>query len=123
LRHREASGDIWIARWLQDGLQDLRFTARTMSKRPAFAIVAIGTLGLGIGGTTAVYSAVHAVLLAPLPYRDAGRVIVVWDRHRRDRESQPVATSTIMRLTGRPRNSSIALPPLRWFIPLSATRA
>jgi predicted permease len=92
LRHREASGDIWIARWLQDGLHDLRFTARTMSKRPAFAIVAIATLGLGIGGTTAVYSAVHAVLLAPLPYWDAGRVIVVWDRHRRDRESQTVAT-------------------------------
>jgi predicted permease len=92
LHHREASGDIWIIRWLQDGLQDLRFTARTMNKRPVFAMVAMVTLGLGIGGTTAVYSAVHAVLLAPLPYRDPHRVIVIWDRARRDRESQTVAT-------------------------------
>jgi hypothetical protein len=89
---REESRDIWITRWLQDGLQDFRFTARTIIKRPVFAIVAVVTLGLGIGGTTAVYSAFHAVLLAPLPYRDPGRVIVIWDRARRDRESQTVAT-------------------------------
>src|SRR5579872_213296 len=38
LHHREASGDIWIVRWLQNGLQDLRFTARSMRKRPAFAM-------------------------------------------------------------------------------------
>src|SRR5213075_271479 len=82
-RHREASGDIWIVRWLEDGLQDLR----AMRKRPGFAMVAMATLGLGIGGATAVYSAVHAVLLAPPPYRDPHRVIVIWDRHPRDRES------------------------------------
>jgi predicted permease len=92
LHHREASRDIWIVRWLQDGLQDLRFTARTMSKRPGFALVAMATLGLGIGGATAVYSAVHAVILVPLPYRDPHGVIVIWDRHQRDRESQTVAT-------------------------------
>jgi hypothetical protein len=46
LHHREASGDVWIIRWLQDGLQDLRFTARAMSKRPGFAMVAMITLGL-----------------------------------------------------------------------------
>ena len=92
LHHREASGDVWIIRWLQDGLQDLRFTARTLSKRPGFATVAVITLGLGIGGTTAVYSAVHAVLLAPLPYRDPHRVIAIWDRHPRDRQRQTVAT-------------------------------
>src|SRR5215831_13472323 len=41
LHHREASGDVWIIRWLQNGLQDLRFTARTMSKRLGFAMVAM----------------------------------------------------------------------------------
>ena len=92
LHYREASADTWIVRWLQDGLQDLRFTARNMSKRPGFAMVAMATLGMGIGGTTAVYSAVHVVLLAPLPYRDPHRVIVIWDRHPRDRESQTIAT-------------------------------
>jgi predicted permease len=89
---REESRDIWVIRWLEDALQDLRLAARAMTKRPVFAMAAMMTLGLGIGGTTAVYSAVHAVLFVPLPYRDPSRVIVIWDRHRRDRERQTVAT-------------------------------
>jgi predicted permease len=91
-RYLEASNDVWVVRWLQDAVQDLRFMAHAMSKRPGFAMTAMATLGLGIGGATAVYSAVHAVLVAPLLYRDSHRVIVIWDRHQRDRESQTVAS-------------------------------
>jgi putative ABC transport system permease protein len=58
-------------------VQDLRFAIRTLVKRPAFAGIAIGTLALGIGATTAIFTVVNAVLLSPLPYRDPGRLVHV----------------------------------------------
>ena len=56
---------------------DVRFAVRLFIKRPAFASVAILTLGLGIGATTAIFTVVHAVLLRPLPFRDADRLVRV----------------------------------------------
>ena len=59
-------------------LQDLRFTVRTLVKRPAFAILAILTLALGIGANTAIFSVVSAVILRPLPYPAAERIVSIW---------------------------------------------
>ena len=58
-------------------LQDIRFAFRTLRRRPTFTAVAILTLGLGIGATTAIFSVVDSVLLRPLPFRDAGTLISV----------------------------------------------
>jgi len=59
-------------------LQDVRFGLRSLRKRSLFAVLAVGTLGLGIGATTAIFSVVDGVLLRPLPYEEPGELVSVW---------------------------------------------
>ena len=65
------------ATYVSELRQDLAFAARQLTKNPGFAAVAILTLALGIGATTAIFSAVYAVVLQPLPLRDPSRLLVV----------------------------------------------
>jgi putative ABC transport system permease protein len=60
-------------------LQDLRFTSRMLWKHKAFTAVAVAALALGIGGTTVMYSAGDGVLMRPLPYPDADRLVRLWE--------------------------------------------
>src|SRR5579863_6504470 len=59
-------------------LQNLRFALRTLRRNPAFAVTAMGTLALGIAVNTTIFSIVNSVLLEPLPYPDAGRLVILW---------------------------------------------
>ncbi len=70
------------SKMIQDLWQDLYFGARMLKKRPGFTLIAVVTLGLGIGANTAIFSVVNALLLRPLPYVDAGRLVQLAERSR-----------------------------------------
>ena len=62
---------------MESVLRDLRFAFRGLLKRPAFTAIAIVTLGLGIGASTAIFSVVNSVMLRRLPYPNADRIVAI----------------------------------------------
>jgi len=78
-------------------LQDLRFGIRLFLRAPGFTLIAIAALAIGIGANTAIFSVVNALLLQPLPFRDASRVAIVWEHNLpRDRKTNVVAPANYM---------------------------
>ena len=87
-RTKEDVRDARGTRFLMDTAGDVAFAWRTLSRSPGFAIVAILTLAIGIGGTTAVYSAVDAVLVQPLPYQEPGRLVRLYFYYDHNRDER-----------------------------------
>ena len=68
---------MWDDLW-----RDARLAARSLARRPAFSATVILTMVLGVGATAAIFSVVNGVLLRPLPYRESGRLAIIWQNDR-----------------------------------------
>jgi len=79
---REASRDEYRSRPVDDLAQDLRYGVRTLKSAPAFTIAAVLTLAIGIGGNTAIFSAVDGVMLKPLPFSSEDRLVRLYENDR-----------------------------------------
>jgi putative ABC transport system permease protein len=74
---KENCRDARGTRWLEDLLQDFLYAIRMLRKQPSFAVVALLTLALGIGATTVMFTMINGVLLKPLPFLDADKLVAV----------------------------------------------
>jgi predicted permease len=74
---KEMCRDARGTRWLEDLFQDFRYALRTLRRRPGFAAVAILTLALGSGATTVMFTVINGVLLKPLAYPEADRLVAL----------------------------------------------
>ena len=97
---------------------DLRYGVRMLAKSPSFTLVAVLTLALGIGANTAIFSVVNGVLLRVLPFRDAGRLMVLSESTER---LPHVSVSYPNYLDWRQQNHSFE--PMAFFLPLDFNRA
>jgi predicted permease len=80
--YREETRHASVSQALEDLWDDAAYALRSLGRSPAFTAAAVVTLALGIGATTAIYSVVHTVWLRPLPFRDPGRVVRIWETNR-----------------------------------------
>ena len=70
---------------MNDPLRNLRLSARQFARQPWFTMAVVLTLGLGIGATTSIFSVIKAVMLNPLPFREPGNLVHIWEGSRGDR--------------------------------------
>jgi putative ABC transport system permease protein len=83
---REQTHTVWSWNWLESLRRDLRLSLRALRRTPGFTVIAILVMGLGIGANVGLFTVVRGVLLKPLPFRDADRLIMLyeWGLHEND---------------------------------------
>ena len=75
---REDASNVWIRPAIEGIVQDFHYGTRALAKAPGFTLTALLTLAFGIGGSTAIFSVLNAVVLRPLPYADSARLAMIW---------------------------------------------
>jgi predicted permease len=81
---REQTRAVWTWNWLERLSRDLKYGVRTLWRSPSFSIVSVVVMALGIGATTSLFTIVRAVLLRPLPFRDPGNLVMLYEHYRQD---------------------------------------
>ena len=92
---------------LSDIRQDIRYGARMLLRAPTFTAMSVATLALGIGATTAIFSLVWAVVLAPLPYEEPDRLVRVWEVSPRGGDRNVVSAGNVLDWQERARSFSV----------------
>ena len=77
---RKRDREMRLLRWFDEFRDDVRFALRQLRRAPAFSLVAVATLALGIGANSAIFALVDATLLRPLPFPDPDRLVMAWER-------------------------------------------
>ncbi|MBI3280961.1 MAG: ABC transporter permease [Acidobacteria bacterium] len=94
---KETGRDLFGFAGLERSCQDIRHGWRLLLKSPVVTLVAVSSLALGIGGNTAMFSVIHAVLLQPLPFSDADKLVTIWGADlTRGRSRQMVAFADVL---------------------------
>src|SRR4029453_15579380 len=83
---------------------EVRYAVRSWSASPGFTFVAVVTLALGIGASTAIFSVVNADLLKPLPFKNSDRLVMLWEQTLRDGELRPTSSQRISCCRNNPIN-------------------
>jgi predicted permease len=81
---REQTRAVWTWNWLERMVRDLKYGARTLWRSPSFSIVSVLVMALGIGATASLFTIVRAVLLRPLPFRDPGNLVMLYEHYRQN---------------------------------------
>jgi predicted permease len=82
---REQTRAAWSWGWLEQLVRDVKYGTRTLLRSPEFAIVSVLVMALGIGATTSLFTMVRAVLLRPLPFRDSGKLVMLYEHFRQNK--------------------------------------
>jgi putative ABC transport system permease protein len=93
---RQRAWEVRGGGMLETFFQDLRYGARVLARNPAFTAVAVLTLALGIGANTAIFSVVDQLLLRPLPYPGADRLVLLWEVTPSGRHQNPVSYANFL---------------------------
>src|SRR5689334_11640473 len=86
-----------MVQFLETIWHDCLYSARTLRKHPAFTLMAVITLALGIGASSTIFSALNTVVMEPLPYRDPDRLVRLWESNlKQNRPENPVSVPNFL---------------------------